>query len=464
MLDSTARFRNTALVVFGFALAIRLGALWAGADATLVKDEIAYAARAEALLDGKGYLGSYQSWVRHPGWKLMDLPQYPGAYQPPGYPTFMAAVMAVSGGSLLAVKLVQCLLSAASCVLVLALGIRWFGERAGRAAAWGCVVYPNLIAYSHLLWSETLFIFELLLLLWLLFGMREGELPSLARTALAGLVLAAASLTRGTLLYFAPLLVAWLWLLADGPSGLPRRPFAPWRRPIGRGAIVLVVALGAIAPWSWRNYRLHEGLVLIDTNAPYNLWRGNAPGALSVRDFPGIPHYSWPFESLPLHPVASLDGRALIESFRLEEPYAEPTDLAIARYANRAAWRAIRAEPGRALANAGTKLIDMWNPTSFLLRHFELGAYGPVPELVRWFVSGAAVLGYGAVCLLALVGVVRARSDRRVWLILLFVVYFTSVSALAFGLTRFRLPLMPLLMLLAAIPLARPTARGVARA
>ena len=150
--------------------------------------------------------------------------------------------------------------------------------------------------------------------------------------------------------------------------------------------------------------------------------------------------------------------------FRLEEPYAEPTDLAIARYANRSARRAIWADPGRALANAGTKLVDMWNPTSFLLRHFELGAYGPVPERVRGFVSAAAVLSYGAVCLLALVGVVRARSDRRVWLILLFVVYFTSVSALAFGLTRFRLPLMPLLMLLAAIPLVRPTARGVARA
>ena len=54
MLDSTAGFRNVALAVFGFALAIRLAALWAGADATLVKDEIAYTARAEALLDGRG--------------------------------------------------------------------------------------------------------------------------------------------------------------------------------------------------------------------------------------------------------------------------------------------------------------------------------------------------------------------------------------------------------------------------
>ena len=103
-MHSTGGFRNAALAVFAFALAVRLLALWAASDAVLVKDEIAYAARAEALLDGEGYVGSYQSWVRHPGWKIMELPQYPGAYQPPGYPTFIAGVMAISGRSLLAVK------------------------------------------------------------------------------------------------------------------------------------------------------------------------------------------------------------------------------------------------------------------------------------------------------------------------------------------------------------------------
>ena len=51
MLDSTAEFRKAASWVFGVALAVRLVALWAGVDATLVMDEIAYAARAEALLD-----------------------------------------------------------------------------------------------------------------------------------------------------------------------------------------------------------------------------------------------------------------------------------------------------------------------------------------------------------------------------------------------------------------------------
>ena len=41
------------------------------------------------------------------------------------------------------------------------------------------------IAFSHLLWSETLFIFELLLLLLLLFGMGPRRLPSAPRAAMA---------------------------------------------------------------------------------------------------------------------------------------------------------------------------------------------------------------------------------------------------------------------------------------
>ena len=463
MSDSSHRFRKTALLVFAVAFAVRLVALWAAADAQLVKDEIAYAARAEALLDGRGYLGSYQSWVRHPGFKTMDLPQYPGAYQPPGYPTFIAAVTAVTGGGaaggrgIFAAKLAQCLLSAASCVLLLALGARWFGLRAGAIAAWLAVLYPNLIAYSHYLWSETLFIFELLCLLWLLFGGEPGRLPGVRRCALAGLVFAAAALTRGTTVYLAPLLVLWLVLQADGPSGWPRLPLRGFAAALGRGTIVLAVGFTAIAPWSLRNYRLHDGFVLIDTNGPYNLWRGNADGALLAHEMPGVPHYAWPFETLPLHPVASLDGRTLIERFRLARPSTQPTDLAIADYAGDAAWYAIVSDPARTARNGLIKLVDMWNPTSFLLRHFELGAYGDVPVPLRVAVSAAAVFGYLAVCLLAAAGLGSALRDRRSWLILALVAYFSAGSALAFGLTRFRLPLMPLLMLLAALPLARCT-------
>ena len=71
------------MAVVAAAFVVRALALLAADDARLVLDEQHYRLRAEALLDGQGFVGSYQSWVRHEG-RPIDLPQYPGAWQPPG--------------------------------------------------------------------------------------------------------------------------------------------------------------------------------------------------------------------------------------------------------------------------------------------------------------------------------------------------------------------------------------------
>ena len=85
--------------------------------------------RAEALLDGEGYVGSYQSWVRHADERMMALlPQYPGSYQPPVHTLFVAGALALGGHSPLAVKLAQVLLGTLTVWLVYAIGRRALGE------------------------------------------------------------------------------------------------------------------------------------------------------------------------------------------------------------------------------------------------------------------------------------------------------------------------------------------------
>lgn len=458
-------FARSAWVLFAVALAVRLAALWLAGDAgELVKDEINYVDRAHALLDGQGYLGSYQSWVRHGIQPMAKLPQYPGAYQPPGYPTFVAAVLALTGRSARAVQVVQCALSAATCVLVFALGRAWFGERTGRIAGWMSAFYPNLIAFSHYFWTETFFTALLVALFALLYLPDGGRLGAPRRYVAAGVLLAVGALTRATLLYFAPVLVVFMALLDAGEEGWPRLRALRLRAALVRGAIMIGVALALIAPWTVRNYVVHGGFVLIDTNAPYNLWRGNAPGAMAMAHYPLAPRYSWPFDHILVHPVANLNAPILVEQYRNANPDdPQPSDLALTRYASEVAWAQIRGRPGHTLANAWRKLVDMWNPTSFLLRHFELGAYGPVAPSVRIAISVAAVGSYVGVALLAVVGAAARLHDRRVWLVLALVAYLSAIAALAFGLTRFRIPLMPFLMILAGAALDRIT-RGGARA
>jgi len=442
------RVRRSVLAVVLVALAVRLVALWAASDARLVLDEQGYAHRAVALLQGEGFLGSYQSWVLHddPAIRPVDYPQYPGAWQPPGQTAFMAGVMGLFGGGLMAVKAVQALLGALSVALVYALGRAWFGYREGLVAAWICALYPNLVAFSHYLWSETLFIF---LLLGGLFGLtRRPGPPRVADAVVAGLALGLAALTRATIFYFLPLLVAWL-IWANRPH---------WRQSMLAGAALLLSATLLIVPWSVRNTQLHGGFVWIDTNGPYNLWRGNGPDSFAQRDDPAIPRYGWPFESVPLAPVGNRPAARLVHEVKQALGEDRPSDLAIVDYARNSAWEEIRSQPARFVARIPARLFDMWNPSSFLVRHLQIGAYASTPPALGMLLVLAAAGAYLLLVPFSVAGAWLARRRPETWLVLLMLGFFSGISALSFGVTRFRLPLVPLLAILAA-----PAALGLAR-
>ena len=226
------------MVLVGFA--VRVGALLAAGNAPLVLDEETYLLRAEALLAGEGYVGSYQSWVRHQG-RPAELPQYPGAWQPPGQTTWLAATLALGGGSVAAARFGQVLLGTLAVWLVYALGRAWFGHREGLTAAALCALYPNLIAFSHYLWSEPLFTALLLAALWRL---TARDAPPVTRDALlAGALLGAAALTRAAALYVTPLAAVWLVWAHAGVR----------RDALRASAMLVAAALLVVLPWTIRS-------------------------------------------------------------------------------------------------------------------------------------------------------------------------------------------------------------------
>jgi arylsulfatase A-like enzyme len=425
------------VAVVAAAFVVRALALVAADDAQLVLDEQHYLQRAEALLDGQGFLGSYQSWVRHEG-RPIELPQYPGAWQPPGQTLFLASAMAVFGRNVTAARFAQVVLGTLGVWLVWLLGRAWLDERHGLVAAWICALYPNLVAFTHYLWSETLFIALFLAALVLL--TRRRAAPTAVEAMAGGALLGLAALTRASALYFLPLLL--LWMVWAWP--------AERRRVLGRTALAAGAALLMILPWTVRNTALHGGFVAIETNAPYNLWRGNGPDAFAGRGSDAVDSYAWPFQGIPIAPVGNRTARRLVEEARRDLGSAAPGDLEIAGYARASALDAIREAPGRFVARIPIRLEDLWNPTSFLLRHFRLGAYGPVPTFVVALVSAAAVLGYLALMGLAAAGLWRLRRQPEAWLVLGWALFLSAVSAVSFGLTRFRLPFVPLAAIAAA--------------
>ena len=436
-----ARVRGSVLAVVLVGFAVRLIAFAAAADAPLVLDEASYRLRAEALLDGQGFVGSYQSWVGHEG-RPIDLPQYPGAWQPPGQTLWLAAALALGDRSVAAARFGQVLLGSLAVFLVYLLGRAWFGHRQGLVAAWLCALYPNLIAYSHYLWSEPLFTALLLSALWLV--TRRAGAPGAGDALAAGALLGLAALTRAAALYMLPLVAGWLLVARRAHPHAARRA----------AALLVAAAFVVVLPWSVRNTRLHDGFVLIETNAPYNLWRGNGPDSFAGRDDPGTARYAWPFDGIPITPVGNRTARRLVEETKLALEKPAPTDIEIMQHARRAASEEIRARPGTFVARIPTRLVDLWNPTSFLLRHLRIGAYGAVPAPLEAALSIASVLSYAAVMALAGIGIWMTRRRPETWLVVLFALLLSVMSAASFGLTRFRVPWMPLAMLMAALPLA----------
>jgi hypothetical protein len=215
----------------------------------------------------------------------------------PGYPAFMAAVLWVGrlvglplpqGTALLPadagvngfdlVRLVQVLVSTATVVLLYRVAREFFDRRAAVAAAAVIAFYPNLVAYSHLLWTETLFMF---LVLWgLLLAIRTSGSRSAATAVGCGLVLGVSALTRQIGLVV--VVVVAVWVILDvmtnhqgirmtWPSPTERREFGGAAR---LSAAIVIAAALTVLPWTARNFVQHGEVVLISASGGVGLLFG----------------------------------------------------------------------------------------------------------------------------------------------------------------------------------------------
>lgn len=76
-----------------------------------------------------------------------------------GYPLYLSILYAISGKSILFVRLIKALISAFTVILIYRLASRNFGEETGRIAAVFCLLMPNLIYYCGLHLKETEMLF-----------------------------------------------------------------------------------------------------------------------------------------------------------------------------------------------------------------------------------------------------------------------------------------------------------------
>lgn len=324
-------------------------------------------------------------------------------FYPPVYPYFIGLCDALFG-TLAAVKWLQ---AATGSLLVLAVGRVGrlvASPRVGRLAATFAAFYPDLVWYSVHFWSETLF----LVLLWwaferLLTSERFGRHGSLVT---AGILWGLATLTRETILPFIPVIGLWLALRSHRPD--PRR----------RAALFALAAFLTVAPWTLRNWIVFHAFVPVSTFGAHSLWQGNT--------------------HLPRE-----------EMYRLSD--SAPGPIAQYRLAWEMGWRAVRErQPAWLLEKIGSEMPAFWGAESHVLVHLEQGAYGPVRSVLIPFVYCLVLLPYLAVLALAILGLAASCASGERALLLLFVAYTNAIHVATFASDRFRLPVMPVLFLLAA--------------
>ena len=369
------------------------------------------------------YAGDEPSWIALGTQELVQLSPLRNdlVFYPPLYPYFIALVWRATG-SLQAVLWLQAAIGALLVPAVARVGSLAFGRRAGLLAAAFAAFYPDLVWFATRFWSETLFI---VLLWWAIERTLAADRAGSLRTAaVAGVLWALATLTRELGLYLVPL--AALWMLrprAGTPAGKwwSRLRPAPARSALA-GTLVLVSLIG-IAPWTIRNAIVFRAFIPVSTMGGLNLWQGNTT----------LTH-------LQIYEVLA----------RIEGPVAQD------RYCRRMARETIAArQPAWVFEKLAEQMPEFWKAGSEVLDHLVgREACGPLTTRALVPIELVLVLPYLALLGLLVVGLARLRFGAGAAFLLLLLAAYNAAHVVAYATPRFRLPVLPVVFLVAAALLA----------
>ncbi|WP_112664170.1 ArnT family glycosyltransferase [Microvirga flavescens] len=293
----------------------------------------------------------------------------------------------------------QIVLSALTAGLVYLLSFELFRSRA--AALFAGLIFcisPMIVFYANMRLSETVYIFLLLLAC---LGFYRGQF------LIGSIVLVLATLTRPTLDPVAPLLIA-AFCFARGEG--------QWKPVARRVGLYIAVYVVMMAPWWWHNWMLYHSFVRLSVSM----------GNLLI------------IENTTLFDKVGLNFEALApawQQFHIADPIARDKAMVAASVDY------IKADPLHWLWRCVERTFRFWSP---------------LPGSQSGLVNAVAFVSTVPVMALAVVALLRLSKAQllKVMPLLLIVAFFTAVHAVTHGISRYRLPLEPFLMIFAGFGLA----------
>ncbi|HKO28565.1 MAG TPA: glycosyltransferase family 39 protein, partial [Solirubrobacteraceae bacterium] len=353
------------------------------------------------------------------------------AYFPPAFPYLLAAVDAIDGhripggAAVEPARLTQAVLGTVSVGLVGLVALEIFGVTVALLALAIAAIYPPLVALSGSVYSENLLIPLILAAIWAALRARRSGTPY-RWVAVSGVLIGLATLTHqnGIVVVFALLPAVW---------SIRRAPL-----------LLIGLTVLTIAPWTIRNAVVMHSFIPVSDETGFTIAGTYNP--TSAHD-PRIP-YRWRYLQ-----VIPADAALAREAHRFTEPR-------LGSKLQHVAFSYIGHHPLAPLAAAyhnTRRLLDLEGSFAWRASTYNIG----VPRST----ARAGVLGSWVLALLAVCGAFTAaarRAPRWLWITPLFL--YLSVVFVNAETPRFRAPIDPFLIMLAACALAGALAHVRAKA
>jgi len=349
-------------------------------------------------------------------------------FRAPLYYYLLAALYKVVTPDPLVGRIAGCIAGALTCYLIGRLGVMLAGFRPGLLASVMAALYWPFIYFDPELLTvglEVLLDVSLLLLL-LAAARRDSPLLFLA----AGIVWGLSAITRPNILAFGLGIFPWLWFVARCGARPPRRLRATALLTLGLAIPILPVAL--------RNRLVGKEPVLIATNGGVNFYIGNNPRSDGFSAIVPGTRDTWDGGYNDTHRIAQQElGRTLSEKEVSDYWYGKAFD-----------W--IRSDGRGWLRLLFRKFGIFWCPV-------EMPNDQPIWFFAR--MSGVSVLfwfGFPVVAVLGIAGFSLLRSQWSSWsLLLAFLIIYMATVVAFFVCGRYRLPIVPVLIVSAAAGIFR---------
>ena len=359
----------------------------------------------------------------------------PTAYFPPAFPYFLGVVDLIDGheaggkSALQGERVAQAVLGTVSVGLVGLVAVEAFGGGVALAALAIAAIYPVFVVQTETLVAENLLLVFELASIWTALRARRARHP-LPWFAAAGVLTGLATLTHeNAALFVLPLgFAAWSVMRARGAERPGRS--RPRLRALGGPAVLVACACVMIAPWTIRNaVELHAFVPVSDETGITLLGTYNATSA-AARPLP----YKWDlFLKMP-----EFKGLA-----RAASQYTEPQ---LSSLLQTRALDYIRAHPSAPLDVGFHNTLRMLELEGTFAWHASYAAIGLPASAALW-----GVVSFWVLLAAAIPGwftAVRREAPRWMWAFP--VLYWLSITFINVETPRFREPIDPFLVLLAA--------------